>query len=115
MITVEPTKNGILVKVGSPALVVFDGVFGVWIGGQEPQHVGPPETLVWRVNVERFVGVGVVTAMVGNPADRAPFGSAATDRDQNVFNELGPGLEAPVRQQPVVVKDRSRHRRSTSA
>ena len=67
-----------------------------------PEHVRPAETAVGAVDVLLLVGVGVVPAVVGDPADRAPLRGAAADGRQDIFEPLRPGQEAAVRQQPVI-------------
>jgi hypothetical protein len=54
------------------------------------------------VDVVLVVRMGVVLAMVGDPANGPALRGTATERGQEVFEPFGPGGKAPVGQQPVI-------------
>ena len=64
--------------------------------------MGPGEAPAGAVHVALVIGVGMVAAMVGHPGDRAPFGCAAAEGGQDVFQPSWPEGEAAVGQQPVI-------------
>ena len=64
--------------------------------------MGPGKAPVGAVYVMVAVGVGVVIAVIGHPADRTTLGGTAADDRQDVFEPPRPGGEATVRQQTVV-------------
>ena len=87
-VSVKKPVNTVLVKIGSPFLVVFGRVPRGEIGRHPPEHVGPGEAAVGAMDVVLEVGVGVVVPVIRHPADRAPSDA----------------------QQPMAVKTYSSHR-----
>src|SRR5580698_7102975 len=68
---------------------------------QNPSHVCPPATLSRCMWVASFVGELVMDTMRGYPEDRSAFKRKRATYRQKIFDPLG-GLEAAMRQQPVV-------------
>ncbi len=89
MILLEPAVHGIFVEVGSPLLVVLDGVPVVVTDQHPPTHVRPQEPLQRRVRVVLLIGVRVVIAMIGNPSNRSAFRCAGSYHRQWVFKPSG--------------------------
>ena len=54
------------------------------------------------MDVVFLVGMGVMLAVVGHPADRAPLGGGAADGRHDIFEPLRPDLETPVGEQAVI-------------
>ena len=62
----------VLDEVGGPLLVILRGVDRRDVGGHHTRSCAPSQKPgCGRVDVELLVGVGVVPAVVGDPADRA--------------------------------------------
>ena len=102
MVIVEPAVDRVPVQVGGPLLVV-SGVWTEVMSGVIHQNMwAQPKPAVRAVDVLLVVGVGVVPAVVGHPADRPSLGGAAADGSQDVFEPTGPGREAAVGQEPVI-------------
>jgi hypothetical protein len=55
--------------------------------------MGPMKAAVRAVDVLLVLGVGVVIAVVGHPADRPTLGNAATNGGQGVCEPPGPDGE----------------------
>ena len=70
MVLLEPAMNRVFAEVGAPLLVILGRVLRVFVDLHPPAHVRPEEAAERRVRVVFFVGMGMVLAMVGNPADR---------------------------------------------
>ena len=97
------TMNRVLVEGRASSFLKYSGVwFDGDVGGHPPEHVGPAKTTRRAVDVVLVIGVGVMLAVVGDPADRAPLGRLATDRGHHVFEPAGPDLEAPMGQETVI-------------
>ena len=99
----DEAHAAVLEQVGRVALGVGDPVLL-----PEPADVGVPEAAqaaavadVRAVRVALLVGVGVVLAVVGDPADHRPLdGHRAEDGEQVLERPVG--LERAVGEQPVV-------------
>ena len=98
----EPEVNRVFAKVGTPLLVILERVLGVVVNLHPPAHVCPQEAPKRRVRVVFFVGVGMMLAMIGDPADRAPFGGTAPDDRQNILEPARPKCKTAVSQQAVI-------------
>ena len=73
MVFLEPEVDRVFAEVGTPLLVIGERVLRVFVNLHPPAHVRPQEAAKGRVRVVFFVGVGMMLAVVGDPADRSPL------------------------------------------
>jgi hypothetical protein len=88
----ENVGRVLLDQVAMPALTEI---------GHEPQHVAPPSSVARRMGIAFLVAVDVVFAVIGNPGQRRAFARQTTQKRQQPTHR-SIGLEAAVREQPVV-------------
>ncbi len=100
--TVERAVDRVAGEVGCPLREIFRIVSARDIGRHPPEHVGPGEAAAGAMHVLLVVGMRVVLAVVGDPANRATLGGAAADGREEVFEPAGPEGEAAVGEEPVV-------------
>ena len=95
--------DGVFAKVGTPLLVILGRVLRVFVDLHPPAHVRPEEASKRRVGVVFLVGVGVVLAVIGDPADRRRLRRRRLPTIVKKYSsQLRTQREAPVRQQAVI-------------
>ena len=80
MVPFEPPMHRVFVKIWAPLLIKLRRVLRVLADLHPPVHMSPEEATERRMRVVFFVGMGVVLAMVRDPADRPPFRCTRADR-----------------------------------
>ena len=94
--------NRVAIKVGSPTVEILGSVARGHVGRHEPEHVSPAKASIGAMDVLFLVGVGVMAAVVGHPANRSSFGRPAADRGENILQPLRPDGVASMGQQAVI-------------